>query len=121
MDSKMMEMLLKIVEKLGAMVAHSWDILLKQALIVGVLELIYILLAVCAVRVAYKFVLRRTSPRRLKSGKYKEPTWSGENASLAWIFFVFFVLCIVFAVSDSFDNGVTALLNPEYWALKHII
>ena len=114
MDEKTLQALTALATKLGTTAEYLWGVLLKQAPITGAMSLLMMAAwaVVCVLLVRY--VRRNTSGNK--------PRWTDEAARLfAWI-----GVCIVCAmsalvVSIEIGGAVTAIVNPEYWALRQIL
>lgn len=108
MEKEIAPMLKEIADQMGVAVPYLWDALISQASVYGVFTLLVstmpFFLSGVAIWVFYRF--------------YKE-----NNDALSFLIligagtFVLFAFCGMWLVYD----GVTALYNPEYWALKKIL
>lgn len=114
MDDKTLQVVADLASKLGTTAEYLWGVLLKQAPITGSLTLLAIGAWVTACVMAVRYVARKTSG--------KNPEWHEEGLQVvAW--FCTVILCVITAVVVTFELGgaVTALVNPEYWALRQIL
>lgn len=114
MDDKTTAMIEKLSEKLGTTAEHLWGVLLHQAPISGAVDLAIIgLIILSAVRLV-----------RFVKGKTTNPDaefQNNEGAILAWIGTYIYLIIIFALVIGSAQDIVAAFLNPEYWALSHIL
>lgn len=110
MDDKMVALIEKLAAKLGTTSEYLWAVLTKQALISGITDIAqYIALAVVVCLVV----------------RYREKLneFGSDNE------FIFVMMCaggIVLAIVCvvaffCIGNTVSALFNPEYWALKQVL
>ena len=109
MEKQALDLLETLSTKLGTTVDQMWAILLKQAPISATIDFIQYAMIGVAVWFFVKMVK-----------KY----WDDEMGD-AKLFVVCATGMILGALSivafSSFPNSVTALLNPDYWALKQIL
>ena len=114
MDDKTLQVLTDLANKLGTTAEYLWGVLLKQAPITGSLSLLAIGVWVTACAMVVRYVARKTGG--------KNPEWYEEGLQVfAW--FCTVILCVLTAVVVTIEIGdaVTALVNPEYWALRQIL
>lgn len=108
MEKQALDLLENLSAKLGTTVDQMWAILLKQAPISATIDFIQYAMIGIAVWVFAKMVK-----------KY----WGemGDNTLLVvWAIGAILVIISIVAFF-SFPNSVTAILNPDYWALKQIL
>jgi len=111
-------MLEKLAEKLGTTTEYLWGVLLKQAPITAVTELVYLILVVLCGITLYKIHKRLSKKVDGNNSIYYE---SEELvivpmviATIIWA--ILFIICFL-----SIGSIVTGFLNPEYWALDEIM
>jgi hypothetical protein len=111
----------QLANKLGTTVEKLWAVLLRQATISGIVDLI---LSVGLILVAVKclrFVKRKTSiPAKTKDNEYPRAEWEDEGEFFAWSALAILLGIVGFFIIFALQNIMTAFLNPEYWALKEI-
>ena len=114
MDDKTLQALTALAAKLGTTAEYLWGVLLKQAPISGALDLAVIAAWAAACVWLVRLVRRKTTG--------PAPAWNDEMGRVfSWIgagltcFLVFFVGAL------SIPDAVTAIVNPEYWALRQIL
>lgn len=127
MEEKAFEYIDAIAANLGVAAEHVYGALLKQAMISGISSLVYIPIYI-AIIVAYVFMIRKiysdvseNKESMLVDNSY---AYRGELSGISFtIMSIGGVLSLILFISVIFDinNAVTALLNPEYWALKEIL
>lgn len=114
MDEKTLQALTEMAVKLGTTPENLWGVLINQALITGVSNMILISALVLAACLLVVFVRRNTR------GDY--PRWEDAAGRItAWCFTGFFCLIVAIVVSQNLNDTVAALVSPEYWALKEIL
>lgn len=122
MDDKTLQALTALANKLGTTAEYLWGVLLRQAPIAGVVDIV-LMLAWGAVAVLWlKVVIRKTKPQaKTYDDRYPIAEWREESAFFAWASAV--LLCVIAALIASclFKAAAAAFFNPEYWALKQII
>lgn len=123
MDDKTLQALTALAAKLGTTTEYLWGVLLKQAPITGVVDLLVCAAWIAGVVAWAKFVKRKTAkPARTENARYQSAEWSDEfGAGLAWMSVVVAVGLTALTVGCELSTIVAALANPEYWALKQIL
>jgi hypothetical protein len=114
MDDKTLQALTALAAKLGTTAEYLWGVLLKQAPIQGALDLAVIAAWAAACVWLVRLVHRKTTG--------DDPEWDDELGRVfAWIGTG--IACILTAVIGglSIAGAVTAIANPEYWALRQIL
>lgn len=114
MDEKTLQALTALADKLGTTAEYLWGVLLKQAPITGALSLLMMAawVAVCVLLVRY--VKRKTAG--------EEPEWDDEvTRAFAWAGTVCLCAIAALVITIAFSDAITALVNPEYWALRQIL
>ena len=122
MDEKTLQALTGLANKLGITAEYLWGVLLRQAPLTGVINLMLIMAWVIGAVVWCRFIVRKTTcPRPTDDGLYRRADWTGEAAFFGWASAVVVALIAGMAVSSSLVTTVAALANPEYWALRQIL
>jgi small-conductance mechanosensitive channel len=106
-----------IAEKLGVAAQHLWSVLVRQAYIESVAQVVTGILLIVAAVVIVRFVKRsydREMTRQL-NGLYDSHEAIGQ--------FFGFVLCSIAIVAgvSVITFGCLGIANPEYYALKEIL
>ena len=114
MNDKTLQALTTLAAKLGTTAEYLWAVLVKQAPLSGALDLALIAAWVGVCVWLVRFVRRKTAG--------DQPAWSDE----AFVFFAWGgvgVVCCLTALIGGLTIGgaVTAIVNPEYWALRQIL
>lgn len=121
MDDKTSKLIEQLAVKLGTTAEYLWTILLKQAKISAINDIIFL-----SVSLLFGFILFRIHRYLLKErkvGGYEESYYHKyeEAAILPMVIFtVAFTITFIISLS-SISNIINGLLNPEYWALKEIL
>jgi hypothetical protein len=110
MNEKMFEFLQQLATKLGTTSEHLWGVLIKQALVVAVRDIIELVITAALLTLLWK-------------QKDKIFSWAkGYDSRTALIVFgelfimVWLLICIY-----SFETVITAIFNPEYWAFDTLL
>lgn len=122
MEEKAFEYIDAIAANLGVAAEHVYGALLKQAMVSGLRSVVYILICLAVSYVIIKML--KTVYSDIKAGE--ESLFVDDfGISLAGVFAVIFggiaIIIMFFAIMSDISNATTALLNPEYWALKEIL
>ena len=109
MDDKSIQALTALATKLGTTAEYLWGVLIRQAPISAVLDL-----AVVAMLSVGLIQLVRVLSRKTKES-YED--WH----DIAWSVVAVLGLVAIFIAMVVIPLAITALLNPEYWALRQIL
>jgi hypothetical protein len=122
MDDKTTTLVEKLAEKLGTTAEHLWDVLLHQAPISGVIDLVTDVVMVMVAVGLVRFVKDKTTkPAKTEYSKYPQAEWENEGASMAWVAVAVYLIITGIVVIGSAERTLAAFFNPEYWALSHIL
>ena len=122
MDEKTLHALTTLAQKLGTTAEYLWGVLLRQAPITGVVDLLIAVAWVIAVSLWFRFVMRKTNAsNKTESNQNPRAEWRDEAAGFAWFSAIIFAVIASLAVTFSLPSIVSALLNHEYWALRQIL
>ena len=113
MNDKALELLNRLAEKFGTTVEHLWGVLIKQAPISAVSEMVMTLIFAIVWMWTIRFV-------HIKTTASEEP-WDEMETTLAWGMVVSFGLILMINIYCTVTSSLTAFLNPEYWALKQLL
>lgn len=123
MNEQTEKLIRELAEKLGTTVDHLWGVLIRQAGISGITNLI-----VCAAWAAmlvwgYKLIRRKTAvPPKTKENEWPHAEWdAGDGQALAWAIWGIATIITALVVGCNLEYIIGALANPEYWALKQIV
>ena len=123
MDDKTLQALTILATKLGTTAEYLWSVLLKQAPITGLVDLLVVAAWVAGCVMWFKFVSNKTKvPPKTEEEHYPSAEWSSsEGTVLAWISVGALFLATAICVGGSMSSIVAAIVNPEYWALRQIL
>jgi hypothetical protein len=122
MNDKTLELLTRLADKFGTTVDHLWGVLVKQASLEAVTEILLAIAVVALWLWAFRFVTAKTkTPAETPEDRYPHAEWRNEVAFVAWLIVAVGLLIALVQVSIATTTGITALLNPEYWALKQLL
>ena len=122
MDDKTLQALTAIAEKLGTSAEYLWGVLIKQAPISGVIDLCVMAAWVFLIAIAIHFVNQKTTSRETEDGRFHQADWSDDAAvAFAWTIVSFSALVAALFIGTSLETTISALMSPEYWALKQVI
>lgn len=122
MNDKTIELLNRLADKFGTTVEHLWGVLVKQAVISAVSEILMALTMAVLWLWMFRLIRRKTTePQPTDECRYPRAEWREEGAVFAWIVAAIGLLIVVVQTYCAATIGITALLNPEYWALKQLM
>jgi hypothetical protein len=122
MNEQILEYLSKLAEKLGTTSEYLWSVLLRQAPISGAIDLLIVIVIVTAVVLFIRFVRRKTVvPAATEENPDPYPEWENELVVFVWLGIIVATTLALLIVVDLLGDGISGLVNPEYWALKQIL
>lgn len=111
----------KLAAKFGTTVEMLWDVLLKQAVISATMDLIFCVGIVLGLGWCFRFVQRKTTPVPDTDSRYSYSDWGGEGKGVAWLVMAVMAVIGAILIIAGVQNAVTGYMNPQYWALEHIL
>ena len=105
MNEEAIALLKELAEKLGTTSEYLWEALLRQAPITGTIDLLILAGWVTGL------ILMFHKLKKLSDKEYVELLW------LVWGV----LACIAALASLTLSTTISALINPEYWALKQLL
>ena len=113
MTNETMNAIEALASRLGTTSEYLWDVLLKQAPISAIADLIQYALIIFACTFWIKKV--KIFADKISDGEWEDTNW-------AWIGVISVILgTFVVVAFFSFPNTFYAFINPEYWVLDHIL
>lgn len=103
----------KLASQLGTTSKYLWKVLIRQAPISGILDILQYILIVIMIwgsYYTYSWAHKMVEDKDWDETTYAWPVITG-------LITVIFLITAFF----SFPNTITKFINPEYWALKEII
>jgi hypothetical protein len=123
MDEKTTQLITAMAEKLGTTAEYLWAVLIKQAAIAGITDLLVMAAWIIGAAWWGNFVRKQTTcPEATDTNRYPSAAWDDEGGVLlAWV--SVFVVCLAGAlvIGGRLTLVLAAFFNPEYWALKQIM
>ncbi len=120
MNDQTIQLLQTLADKFGTTVDHLWGALLRQAKIEAGVDVIIIALLVFLLIASIRIVKKKTRPRD-PADNYGRPEWDEDASTVALGLIIIVGFCTLLAVCVGLHDIITALANPEFWALKQII
>ena len=121
MDDNTLRAITALSGKLGIAADMLWGALLRQSQIAAVIEVVASL--VLAIGCVWWFRIVRkntTAPPQERVDQYVRSKWD-DIASPARVSVFFFTLLSLILAYFWLSDAITAIINPEYWALKQIM
>lgn len=120
MNEQTEKLIRELADRLGTTAEHLWGVLIRQAGISGITNLL-----VCAAWGAllawgYRF-LRRKTTAPLATALNPHPRAEWDDQDWIWLVFGFVVAVVALVVGCNLEQIVGSLLNPEYWALQQLL
>lgn len=111
-QSKVVNILDTLSAKLGVASEHLWGVMVKQAYVGGISNILSVILVVVNIFIFMKFVKFATKEELLE-----------DYFVVFFGCFVWGIITIVLVVSGFFGifEAITQLVNPEYWVLREIL
>ena len=122
MEEKAFEYIDAIAANLGVAAEHVYGTLLKQAMVSGLRSVVYIIICMAVSYLIIKMFKRIYSDvKEGEEGIFVDSYGVSIGGVIALIFGGIAIVIMFFAIMSDISNATTALLNPEYWALKEIL
>jgi len=123
MDDKTIALVDKLASRLGTTSQYLWSVLVKQAMISGIVDLCIYIVVIFILYKSYWFIHRNTLiPPPSEDERYPEANWSDSgNRFFAWFIYAILFVASVLLIIFSLEKVSSAFLNPEYWALQELI
>jgi len=122
MNDKTEALIRELAEKLGTTVEHLWGILVHQAPISGTIDLLVMVAWMIAVIWTYRIVKEKTAiPKPTEDNRFTRAEWVNEGAWTAWLVWGMVSCASIIIIGCFLSDVISAILNPEYWAIKQVI
>jgi hypothetical protein len=110
MEQKVTELLETLSKKLGVTISHLWDVLVNQAFVFGIYSMLIELGSLCFLIIFVRYC--KKNAERLKEVSFDD-----------LYFMVGACVSIILLIVSSLlvYDTITALVNPEYWALEKVL
>ena len=109
----MAELLSALAVKLGTTTEHLWRVLLKQAPIDGLVTLVQCIILVFVAVWFAKFTV--AIKKAIDDGSRDEVWWC--VPIMGWVILSTLLIALFFLLPDV----AASFINPEYWALEHLL
>lgn len=122
MSDQAINKLSELAAKLGTTAEYLWAVLVRQAGISAIIDIMILLAITAAMSLFYRRIkINSLVPAKTEQNEYPRANWdSDQRLVMRVVFGCLLGVCVVTALL-SLTNIFTALLNPEYWALKQIL
>ena len=122
MEEKAFEYIDAIAANLDVAAEHVYGTLLKQAMVSGLRSVVYIIICL-AVGYAILKVFKRiyADVKEGEDGIFVDSYGVSLGGVFSLVFGGIALILMFFAIMVDISNATTALLNPEYWAIKEIL
>lgn len=111
------QLLQQLAEKLGTTTEYLWGVLIKQAPISAVTDLVYLFLVILGGIALYKIHKRFSKEIDGNKSIYYEHEWL--EISMVFVSFTLVVIFIYYILS--IKGIITGFFNPEYWAFNEVV
>ena len=123
MNDQTLQLLTALAAKIGTTTEYIWMVLVKQGPISGLIDLLIYTMWLLCIYVPFKFIKGKTTKKEIES-KYGEKVFEAEcgflDGMVMWGLWGVCALTIICIIGFCFSSSVSAILNPEYYALKEI-
>lgn len=107
-------------DKFGTTVEHLWEVLLYQAQLNAIIQLVVVISLISLTVWGFNFIKAKTTDRII-DGKICDAEWSDDGrVVLAGLFWLVTLVVVVIIACSSVEIIVSGFLNPEYWALQQL-
>lgn len=121
-ETQIVDALRELAAKLGTTSEYLWQVLIRQAPISGVVNLLVCVVWVWVAVWGFRLVSRKTKrPPETKEDKFPRAEWNDEDRAAAWLLWGLYTLGGTIIVGCALEYIAGALLNPEYWALTQVL
>lgn len=117
MDSNTAALVRELAEKFGTTSERLFEILIRQALISGITDVIVILVWSFILYAFYRVIKRKTAISENKISS----EWNTDIAVVAWVLWGFITFITAIIVGVSMSSIVAAISHPEYWAIQQLL
>lgn len=117
MDNKTEALIRELAEKFGTTSERLFEVLIRQAPISGITDVIVILAWSFILYAFYRVIKRKTAI--LKDKMFSE--WDTDIAVVAWVLWGVVTFFTAIIVGVSMSSIVAAIFHPEYWAIQQLL
>ena len=116
MNEATVKLIEELAAKLGTTAEHLWGVLIKQAPISSICDILALFIFGMGLFLAGKFINKKTSP-----DENGDRDWDGDGIGVAWLIFSIVTLVYISIALLGFGDIMAGFINPEYWALQKIL
>lgn len=122
MNEQLQKVLADLAAKFGTSVEHLWKVMIYQARISVVIDVIQYLIIIIVGVILFRLHLRFNKQTNAATRVYSTCIYEESDAT-CWIMVISGTVWLILALIAflSIGDSITAAFNPEYWALKQII
>lgn len=120
MGNETVKLIEQLAHKLGTTTEYLWHVLIKQAPISAITDLLYLIFTIICGIIIYKF---HKYFKKERGDDYRSIYDDDEYSLITTAMIVITGLWVVIFIACFFsiDNIINGFLNPEYWSLKQVI
>jgi len=118
MNDQTTKLLEQLAQKLGTTAEYLWGVLIKQAFVSAVTDLIYFIIVLIAGFGLFK--LHKFLAKSNENGDCIYEDWEEVSIPPMILFAIIWAILFI-ACFFSIGNIINGFLNPEYWALSEIL
>ena len=111
MNENTTKLIEQLATKLGTTSEYLWSVLLKQAWISSITDLVLYFIFICFFVFSYKYT------KHTFNDNNKREDYQVAVTVISWVVSVILVVIMLSCI----ENTVSALFNPEYWALNKVL
>lgn len=114
MKPQEIESILEILAaKFGTTVEHLWEVMVRQSILIGSIELGVIFVWIILAVIALHYIKRKTHGERSE--------WCDEKKEIAWGILCLFITLATIISGVCISGIISGIVNPEYWALQKLL
>lgn len=106
----------QLAQSLNVASEHVYEALIKQAMVTGIIATVWAVI-MSAVVLGCLNVIQKTRKKAQESGDYFDES----EAFLKSMLFGLIIFASFVSGYYALETALTALLNPEYWAIKEVL
>ncbi len=110
---ELVPLLEKLAEKLGTTTEYLWKVLIKQAPINSLIDLLQYLIIIVGCFIWWKYA--KFTHKKVNDENWDDITYAGP--AITGVILAILVIAMFFCLHTT----IVGFLNPEYWALKYIL
>lgn len=112
------QLLHQLAEKLGTTVERLWSVIIQQAFIDALSNIVMLLMFIYISEGWRRFIVRKTTKPSLETAPWR---YSRDKVQDSWIGWGILATITILLTVFTFTSIITGLTNPEYRALTQIL